>query len=169
MRHICCDTGPLFLRPPHVWHARGTEGFLHTEPLQSGFAVRKYTVFVYLKYSIKNCRKIDWLFYVPLKNFSLIWRRHHYRRRAAKFRPMLGAQSLWAGRDLYRAPPAVTRGLGFSGLIWRTAPFSRLFRHTMGCGESNLNPDPHRCVEKRGVFVSTWLQCYYVTKLLKIL
>jgi hypothetical protein len=26
-------------------------------------------------------------FYVPLKNFSLIWRRHHSRWRAAKFRP----------------------------------------------------------------------------------
>jgi hypothetical protein len=41
---------------------------------------------------------IDWLinylrFYVPLKNISLIWRRHHYRWRAAKFRPMLGVLS----------------------------------------------------------------------------
>ena len=56
----------------------------------------------------------DWLidyllFYVPLKNISLIWRRHHCRWRAAKFRPMLGAQGLWAGRDLYRATPTVTR------------------------------------------------------------
>jgi hypothetical protein len=86
---------------------------------------------------------IDWLidylrFYVPLKNISLIWRRHHCRWRAAKFRPMLGAQGLWAGRDLYRATPAVTRGLGFSGLIRRTAPFSRLLRHTRGCGGSIL-------------------------------
>jgi hypothetical protein len=46
--------------------------------------------------------RIDWLFYVPLKNISPIWRRHHYRWRTAKFRPMLGAQGLWAGRDLYR-------------------------------------------------------------------
>jgi hypothetical protein len=73
-------------------------------------------------------------FYVPLKNFSLIWRRHHYRWRAAKFRPMLGAQGLWAGKDLYRATPTVTRGLGFSGLVRRMAPFSRLLRHTRGCG-----------------------------------
>ena len=57
------------------------------------------------------------LFYIPLKNISLIWRRHHYRWRAAKFRPMLVTQGLWAGRDLYRATPAVIRGLGFSGLI----------------------------------------------------
>jgi hypothetical protein len=56
----------------------------------------------------------DWLidylrFYIPLKNFSLIWRRHHCRWRAAKFMPILGTQGLWAGRDLYRATPAVTR------------------------------------------------------------
>jgi hypothetical protein len=37
-------------------------------------------------------RLIDYLlFYVPLKNISLIWRRHHCRWRAAKFWPMLGA------------------------------------------------------------------------------
>jgi hypothetical protein len=78
---------------------------------------------------------IDYLlFYVLLKNISLIWRRHHCRWRAAKFRPMLGAHGLWAGRDLYRATPTVTRGLGFSGLIRRTAPFSRLLRHVWGCG-----------------------------------
>jgi hypothetical protein len=51
---------------------------------------------------------------------------------------MLGAQGLWSGRDLYRATPAVTRGLGFSGLIRKTAPFSRLLRHTRGCGGSIL-------------------------------
>jgi hypothetical protein len=81
---------------------------------------------------------IDWLFgvYVPLKNFSLLWRRHHYRWRAAKFRPMLSAQGIWAGMDLYRATPAVTQDLGFSGLIRRTAPFRRLLRHTRGCGGS---------------------------------
>jgi hypothetical protein len=77
---------------------------------------------------------IDLLFYVPLKNFSLIWRRHHCQWRAAKLRPMLGTQGLWAGRDLYRATPTVTRDLGFSGLIRRTAPFSRLLRHAWGFG-----------------------------------
>jgi hypothetical protein len=35
----------------------------------------------------------------------------------------------------------VTPDLGFSGLIRRTAPFSRLLRHTRGCIYSN--PDPH--------------------------
>jgi hypothetical protein len=84
-------------------------------------------------------RLIDYLrFYFPLKNFSLIWRRHHSWWRAAKFRPMLGAQGLWAGRNLYRATPAVTRDVGFSGLIRRTAPFSRFLRPTRGCGGSIL-------------------------------
>jgi hypothetical protein len=49
-----------------------------------------------------------------------------------------GAQGLWAGRDLFRATPAVTRGLSFSGLIRRTSPFSHLLRHTRGLGESIL-------------------------------
>jgi hypothetical protein len=47
---------------------------------------------------------------------------------------MLGAQGLLAGRDLYRATHTVTRGLGFSGLIRRTAPISRLLRHAWGYG-----------------------------------
>jgi hypothetical protein len=67
------------------------------------------------------------------KNFSLIWRRHHCRWGAANFRPMLGAQGLWAGRDLYRATPAVTGGLNFSALIRRTAPFSCLLRQAREC------------------------------------
>jgi hypothetical protein len=78
------------------------------------------------------------LFYALLQNISFIWRRHHYRWRAAKFRPMLGAQGLWALRDLYRATPAVTQGLSFSGLIRGTVPLSRLWRQTRGCGKSIL-------------------------------
>jgi hypothetical protein len=82
---------------------------------------------------------IDWLidyllFYILLNNISLIWRRHHYQWRAAKLGPMLGTRGHWAGRDLYRGTPAVTRGLGFSGLIRRTTPSSRLLRHKRGCG-----------------------------------
>jgi heme/copper-type cytochrome/quinol oxidase subunit 4 len=40
--------------------------------------------------------------------------------------------------DLYRATPAATQGLGFSGLIRRIAPFSSLLRHTRGCEGSIL-------------------------------
>jgi hypothetical protein len=69
---------------------------------------------------------IDYLLlYVPLKNFSLIWRRYHCRWRAVKFRPMVGAQGLWAGRDLYRATPTVTRNFGFSN--WK----SKLVRYAI--------------------------------------
>jgi hypothetical protein len=72
--------------------------------------------------------------------FPLIWRRHNYRWRDAKFKPIckLGAQDLWAERNLYRATPAVIRGFGFSRLIRRIAPFSRLLRHTRACGGSIL-------------------------------
>jgi hypothetical protein len=35
----------------------------------------------------------------------------------SKFRPMLGAQCLWADGDLYRATPAVLRGLGFFHIV----------------------------------------------------
>ena len=61
---------------------------------------------------IWNCL-IDWLFtdLRPAQEFFTYM----------ETSPMLGAQGLWAGRDLYRATPAATRDLGFSGLIRRTA------------------------------------------------
>jgi hypothetical protein len=103
------------------------------------------------------------LFYVPLMTFSLIWRRHHYRWRAAEFLPIVGAQVLC----LYRATSALTRCLGFSGLIRRTALFNRslqlargyrgpiltriltaphsvAFYHMQGLPRTYSNPDPHR-------------------------
>jgi hypothetical protein len=53
-----------------------------------------------------NFTWIDWLidylqFYVPLKNISLIWRRHHCQWRAAKFRPMLGKLSDMEQRQVH--------------------------------------------------------------------
>jgi hypothetical protein len=76
------------------------------------------------------------LFYVPLKNFSLMvyMETSPLPVKGCKFRPMFGTQDLWAGTGLYRATPTVTQDLGFSGLIQRTAPFSRLLRHAWGCG-----------------------------------
>jgi hypothetical protein len=62
------------------------------------------------------------MFYVPLKNISLLWRYHNCQLKAAKVKPMLGAQGLWAGRYLYHATPAVTQDVWFSGLIRRTTP-----------------------------------------------
>jgi hypothetical protein len=83
---------------------------------------------------------IDWLFIVlrPAQEYFTYMETSLLPVKGCKFRPMLGAQGHWAGRDLYRATPAVTRDLGFSGLIRRTAPFSRLLRHTRGCGGSIL-------------------------------
>jgi hypothetical protein len=46
------------------------------------------------------------------------------------------AQRLWADRDLYRATPAVTRGLSFSGLI--RPPHSVAFYDTQGDVENLL-------------------------------
>jgi hypothetical protein len=54
---------------------------------------------------------------------------------AAKSRHMLGANGPWAGRDLYRATPAVKRGLCFPV---SSDGFSRLPRHTWGCRGSIL-------------------------------
>jgi hypothetical protein len=84
--------------------------------------------------SIHQYWLIDYLlFCVTLQNLSFNWRRYHYLWKAAKFKPTLGAQDLWAGRDLYRVTPAVTRGLDFFGLIQKTAPFSHLLRHARCC------------------------------------
>jgi hypothetical protein len=74
-------------------------------------------------------KSLDWLIIWGFTSCSRIF---HFHRMAAKFRPMLGAQGLWAGRDLYRATDTVTQGLDFSDLIQRNAPFSRLLQHTRG-------------------------------------
>jgi hypothetical protein len=107
--------------------------------------------------SCKNCspsvapqilggKLVDWfLFYVPLKNF------HLYGDVPITGEGMVNL-GLWAGRDLYRATPAVTRGLGFSCLIRRTATFSRLLRHTRGCDGSILT----RILTSES-FLSNWL------------
>jgi hypothetical protein len=71
-----------------------------------------------------------------------LWRRHHYWWRAATFRPVPGAEDLWAGIDLYRATPVLTQGLGFCSPIRRTAPFCRLTTHIGMCSIFS-NPDPH--------------------------
>jgi hypothetical protein len=85
-----------------------------------------------------TCIKNSWLIIVlrPAQEFFTNMETSPLPWRFAKFRPMVNAQGFWAGRDLYRATPAVTRELGFPGLIRKTAPFSRLLRHTRGYGKS---------------------------------
>jgi hypothetical protein len=86
-------------------------------------------------YCFTSRSRMKWLRH---QNISFMSRHHHCRWRTTKFRPMFGAQSLWAERDLYRATPAMTPYPYFSCLIQRTATFSRLLRHTRGCGGSFL-------------------------------
>ena len=54
-------------------------------------------------------------FFLPTRKFSLTWRRCHCRWRAANFCPMLGTRGHWAVKVLWRATPAVTRGIR---LLW---------------------------------------------------
>jgi hypothetical protein len=87
------------------------------------------------------CRLIDWLidwlilFYVPLENFALII----YGgvtiagQGPPKFRPMFGAQGLWARKNLYHVTSAVTWDLGFTGLNRRPAQLSHLLRQVKRC------------------------------------
>jgi hypothetical protein len=48
-----------------------------------------------------------WYFYA-CQVLAWLWRRHHYRWKAVKCKPILCAQGLWAGRNLYPAIFAVT-------------------------------------------------------------
>jgi hypothetical protein len=87
---------------------------------------------------------LDYLrFCVPLKNVSLVWRRHHCQWRAAKYRPMLGALCLWAGRYFYHAMPVVTRDLGFSLFIWRIGPIQLFLMTHMEMWTIYSNPNLH--------------------------
>jgi hypothetical protein len=87
--------------------------------------------------------RIDYfLFYVSLKNFSLVWRRRHYRWRAAKFRLLLGAQAfeqwgifivphqLWCWPRFFRSHPKDHSN---------QSPLT----NCMGMQRTYSNPDPH--------------------------
>ena len=96
---------------------------------------------------------IDWLFTVlrPTREYFTHMETSPLPVKGWKYRPVLDTLGLWAVRDLYRATPAVTRGLGFFGLVLMTAPFSRLLRHARGCWGPILTRIP------TGLF--TWLLC----------
>ena len=65
-----------------------------------------------------SCLLACFLRYVPLENISLPWWLHHWRWWDAEFRSLLlHTYDIWAGRDLYRAIPALTQDLGFCGLV----------------------------------------------------
>jgi hypothetical protein len=127
----------------HQRHHRYTCTCISSETKSSSPQRRITTRQKHLVYSLSfRYRTLVWLFTVlsPFQDCFHLYGdvMHHCRWRAAKFRPILGIRGLWAGRDFYRATSAVKRGLGFSGLIRRTAPFSHLLRHTWGCGGPSL-------------------------------
>jgi hypothetical protein len=90
---------------------------------------------------------MDWLidylrFYAPLKNISLIWRRHHCRWRAAKIRPMLGAQGLWAG-GIFIVPHLLWHGTSVFPVSSEGPPHLVAFTTHEGMWRIYSNPDPH--------------------------
>ena len=63
-----------------------------------------------------------------------------------------GARCVWAGRDFYRAIPAMTRDLGLQGLFLRTAPFRWFlvdFYNMLGIQRAYSNPDSHGITVRR--------------------
>ena len=68
------------------------------------------------------------------------------------YRPMLDAQGLWAGRNLYRAKPAVTRDLDFSGLIRKTH---------MGIWRIYSNPDRQCTAAVRRPYIIS-IECCWI-------
>jgi hypothetical protein len=89
---------------------------------------------------------IDYLrFYVPLKNFSLIRRRHHCRWRAVKFLKAYARRSGPLSRDLYRATPAVNGTSVFFMVSSEGPPHSVASHDTRGGVEDLFLPGSSRC------------------------
>jgi hypothetical protein len=75
----------------------------------------------YLKVILESTRSLGE--YLKESNFNISSYNHH------KYWNKIFRNIYWVLQAIY---------LGFSGLIWRTAPFSRLLWHTWGCGGSIL-------------------------------
>jgi hypothetical protein len=65
----------------------------------------------------------------------------------AEFRPIFDIHSLWVGKDLFRATPAVTQDLSFFRSHPKDRPWSRLTTHK-GMRGTYSNPDPHGLIQK---------------------
>jgi hypothetical protein len=88
------------------------------------------------------------------KQLRFIWRRRHYRRRAAKFRLILGAQGLRVGRDLYRATPVVTRtGPRFFRSHPKDRPIQSPLTTHKWMWRIYSNPDLHRSKQLREISI----------------
>ena len=76
------------------------------------------------------------------------WGRYHCRWGSSISRPPLSSCGLWAGRDVYRATPAVTRDLGLSSLIWGTPCSVASYAQTgIELLRTHSNPDPHGAIK----------------------
>jgi hypothetical protein len=116
-----CSLSPVMVTSPHQWNILERD-------------VKLKIINQSLLEPVGDIGLIDYLlFYVPLMTFTYIWKRQHCQWRAVKF-------SLWSALRAFEQEGIfiVTRDLGFSSLIWRTAPFSCLLRHTRGYGGSTL-------------------------------
>jgi hypothetical protein len=87
-----------------------------------------------------NMIDVDYIYTIlhPAKEFFTYMDMSPLPVKGCKFKPLLNAQDFGAKRDLYRATPALTWHIGFSGLIRETVPFSRVLRHMREYGGSIL-------------------------------
>ena len=85
---------------------------------------------------------------------ELIWRNLHFMT-TKDWTFKAHARHLWAGRDVYRATPAVARGLGFYSLIRKTVPDTRLFTTSMEYRELILTRIPTGLIMKS---TNSWLK-----------
>jgi hypothetical protein len=88
---------------------------------------------------------IDWLFIVlsPAQELFTYVEMSPLPVKDCKIRPMLDAQGLWAGRDLYRATPTVTWDLGFFRSHPKDRPIQSHLTTHKGVWMIYSNPDPH--------------------------
>ena len=110
---------------------------------------------------IRNIRLIDWLFIVkrPIWEYFTHMETSPLSVKGCIFRPGLGAHDFWARKDLYRATPAVTRGLG---RLFRSHPKKPLHSiasyNKQGILRTYSNPDPQATRWSRFEYNSTCLK-----------
>jgi hypothetical protein len=113
---------------------------------------------------------------VPLKNFSLVWRRHHYRWRASKYRPTLALRAFEQG-GIFIVPHLPWHGTFVFLVSFEGPPQSVGFYDTQGNVANIILPGSSRvpihsfiCDESYIIFalydedfyISTWLQIEFV-------
>jgi hypothetical protein len=88
---------------------------------------------------------VDYLrFYVPLKNISLIWRRHHERWRAAKFRPIWSALKAFEQGGFFTMPHLLWHGTSVFSVSSDGPPLSVASYNTQGNVEDLFYPGSSR-------------------------